>query len=75
MQHFLEHLAPGMESRWQQQVSNFVSFDNETKSKILQQIATAYGATTIDELEKSRDEKEIAVVNALNNLVNDVDLK
>ncbi|WP_454691228.1 3-hydroxyacyl-CoA dehydrogenase NAD-binding domain-containing protein [Achromobacter aloeverae] len=63
--HFLEHLTPGMESRWKDQAATTVQFDEATKKILLDQITEAYGASTIAELNAERDVKQVAVQNGL----------
>lgn len=66
--HFIEHLAPGMESRWKDQVATEIHFDDETKSLLLDQINDAYGNSSIAQLEVDRDVKEVVIINGLANI-------
>ncbi|MGL4859064.1 MAG: 3-hydroxyacyl-CoA dehydrogenase NAD-binding domain-containing protein [Enterobacteriaceae bacterium] len=68
LQHFIEHLAPGMQQIWQEQQQMPVSFDEKTIHILLQQIEQSYGYQQIPQLAKQRDEQEIAVLNALSAL-------
>nr|WP_314263732.1 3-hydroxyacyl-CoA dehydrogenase NAD-binding domain-containing protein [uncultured Moellerella sp.] len=63
--HFLEHLAPGMEKLWEQQLANPVSFDNRTKEMIIEQISKTYGTEEIDTLSKKMNDKEINIIKTL----------
>jgi ketoreductase RED1 len=63
--HFLEHLTPGMESRWKDQVATDVQFDEDTKRILLAQIRDAYGNSPIAELNAERDMKQVTVLNSL----------
>ena len=66
--HFLEHLAPAMETLWKQQLANPVSFDDKTKKRIVEQISKAYGIDKIDTLNENMSEKEINIIKTLNNI-------
>lgn len=63
--HFLEHLTPGMETRWREQLAATVHFDEATRKCLLEQIERGYGQHSIDELAAQRDSAEIAVLRAL----------
>jgi 3-hydroxyacyl-CoA dehydrogenase len=63
--HFLEHLTPGMETRWREQLAASVHFDDATKHRLLEQIERGYGRHSISELAEQRDVSEIAVIRAL----------
>lgn len=63
--HFLEHLTPGMETRWREQLAATVHFDETTRQCLLEQIERGYGQHSIDELAAQRDSAEIAVLRAL----------
>lgn len=63
--HFVEHLAPGMESRWEDEASRNVHFDEDTKKMLLDQIDEAYGGASITQLNTDRDVKEVTIINGL----------
>lgn len=60
--HFIEHLAPGMASRWKGQMATDVQFDEDTNKLLLTQIQEAYGNSSIPLLNAERDVKEVAVM-------------
>lgn len=62
--HFVDHLAPGMETRWREQHESTVHFDDATKKLLIEQILDGYGKLSIAELEQARDNLEIAIVNS-----------
>jgi ketoreductase RED1 len=67
--HFIEHLGPPMEAAWKH--LGAASFDEETKSTLLEQLGRSYGRASFDELSMVRDEKEIAVINGLSAFATD----
>ncbi|SAK58097.1 3-hydroxyacyl-CoA dehydrogenase [Caballeronia glebae] len=66
--HFVDHLAPGMETRWSEQLKSTVHFDEATKKLLVEQIESGYGKQSIAELAEARDQKEIAIIKGTKNL-------
>ncbi len=64
MAHFVEHLGKGgMEALWR--TFGAVSYDDPTCKLLIDQAAQYYGDRSIDALAEDRDEKEVAIINAL----------
>lgn len=62
--HFVEHLGKGpMEGLWK--TLGKVSFDDPTCKLLIEQAQQFYGSQSINELADIRDQKEVAIVNAL----------
>ncbi|WP_227246413.1 3-hydroxyacyl-CoA dehydrogenase NAD-binding domain-containing protein [Paraburkholderia caribensis] len=62
--HFVDHLAPGMETRWREQLASTVHFDEATKKLLVEQIESGYGDRSIAQLAEARDEREITIINS-----------
>lgn len=70
MAHFVEHLGKGgMEKLWQ--TFGAVSYDDETCRLLIDQAQEFYGNRSIDELGQIRDERQVAVITALDKLQKD----
>lgn len=63
MDHFLEHLAPAMESRWPH--LGDPHFDAPTKDLLSRQAAESFGRRPYPQLLQERDDAQIALLNAL----------
>lgn len=61
--HFVEHLAPGMELIWK--ALGKATFDDATKTTLIEQANKSYGAQSYDQLSATRDNAEVAVIKAL----------
>ncbi|MFF1451311.1 3-hydroxyacyl-CoA dehydrogenase NAD-binding domain-containing protein [Streptomyces sp. NPDC058274] len=61
--HFVTHLGPGMEKRWDQMAQEHVAFDDATVSTLNEQ-ARDFGAG-IDQLAAERDRRQVALMRAL----------
>lgn len=66
--HFVDHLAPGMETRWGEQLASSVHFDEPTKRLLIEQIQSGYGNRSIAQLAVARDTNEIAILNSVRDL-------
>ncbi len=66
--HFVDHLAPGMETRWREQLDSSVQFDEPTKRLLIEQIQSGYGDRSIAQLAAARDTKEIAILKSVRDL-------
>lgn len=62
--HFLEHLGPGMEGMWKQALGH-PELDEATIEILLGQLDAAYGAHSIAELARRRDEAQVRIMQAL----------
>lgn len=69
LSHFVEHLGPPMEQLWA--TLGAPCFSQATKDLITRQAAQSYGAFSVAQLAKSRDVREIAVINALADVADD----
>jgi ketoreductase RED1 len=61
--HFLRHLGPGMESMWG--ILGDPRLDQDTVDLLERQIASAYGDSSIESLERRRDRQQVSVLQAL----------
>ncbi|MFD8820593.1 3-hydroxyacyl-CoA dehydrogenase family protein, partial [Streptomyces sp. NPDC059627] len=61
--HFMDHLGPGMESRWAAMAEEEVAFDGPTRRLLTDQAQDFTG--TVGELAAERDRKQTAVIRAL----------
>jgi ketoreductase RED1 len=61
--HFMDHLGPGMESRWAAMAEEKVAFDAPTKRLLTEQAQDFAG--TVGELAAERDRKQTALIRAL----------
>ena len=61
--HFLEHLGPGMERMWS--ALGHPTLDEGTVALLDDQVRRAYGEHSIEELERRRDARQVAVLRAL----------
>ncbi|MFE9768283.1 3-hydroxyacyl-CoA dehydrogenase NAD-binding domain-containing protein [Streptomyces sp. NPDC005808] len=63
LEHFVTHLGPGMEKRWDQMAQEHVAFDDATVATLSEQ-ARNFGAG-IDELAAERDRRQVLLMRAL----------
>lgn len=61
--HFLKHLGPGLERQWKAQ--QIPRLDEPTVALLIEELDRAYGDATIGELERRRDQMQLAIMNAL----------
>jgi ketoreductase RED1 len=61
--HFLEHLGPGMQRRWDS--LGHPRFDEPTKALLTAAVEEAYGDRSLPDLERQRDARQLAVLKAL----------
>jgi ketoreductase RED1 len=61
--HFFKHLGPGLESRWTS--LGHPRLDEATVALLTEEVNRAYGATSIDELERRRDRQQLSILDAL----------
>ncbi|AMM18733.1 hydroxylacyl-CoA dehydrogenase (plasmid) [Burkholderia sp. PAMC 28687] len=61
--HFLEHLGPPMELAWKH--LGKASLDDATKTLLVKQLGASYGASSFYALSEVRDDREVAVINGL----------
>ncbi len=71
--HFLDHLAPGMESMWG--ILGHPHFDEATNALLLEEVERAYGDRSLAELEQRRDRLQVALLRALQTEGGDQDAK
>ncbi|WP_121811372.1 3-hydroxyacyl-CoA dehydrogenase NAD-binding domain-containing protein [Mucilaginibacter kameinonensis] len=60
--HFLEHFGPGLEQLWQ--VLGSPHFDKTTVDKLVEQETRAYGQVLYEDLQKERDNQQLAIMAA-----------
>jgi ketoreductase RED1 len=60
--HFLTHLGPGLQRRWES--LGDPRLDDATVGLLTREVDQAYGATSIEELERQRDDMQIAILGA-----------
>ncbi|WP_420450288.1 3-hydroxyacyl-CoA dehydrogenase NAD-binding domain-containing protein [Ilumatobacter sp.] len=63
LEHFLEHLGPGMEGMWKHALGH-PDLDDETKATLLGELERSYGTSSIDDLARHRDEQQVAIMRA-----------
>jgi len=63
LRHFLEHIGPAFERLWK--VLGEPKFDPRTVGLLSAQAEQAFGKMSYDELQKTRDRKQLAIMNAL----------
>ena len=63
LEHFVEHLGPGMQLMWEKALGH-PAFDDETTATLLDELERAYGDSTIDQLARRRDEQQVAIMRA-----------
>lgn len=61
--HFLTHLGPGMQGMWG--VLGHPRLDEPTVALLSEEVSRAYGNTSIEELERRRDQMQVAIIEAL----------
>ncbi len=61
--HFLSHLGKGMEGMWG--ILGHPSLDDATVGRLSDEVERAYGDTSLEELERRRDEMQLAIMHAL----------
>ncbi len=64
LQHFLEHLGPGMNGMWKHALGH-PDLDEPTVQILLDELERAYGTQTLGELASRRDGQQIGIMNAL----------
>lgn len=62
--HFITHLGPTLERIWA--VLGTARFDEATTSLLVEQVNTCYAKVPYQDLEKERDEQQLAILKALN---------
>ncbi len=65
LEHFLEHLGPGMNGMWKHALGH-PDLDEPTVRTLLEELEKAYGSRTIEELARRRDELQVEIMHALN---------
>jgi len=60
---FFKQFAPGMEAAWKSQA--VVTLDAKSQQTIIDQAQASFAATPPDQLERERDAKQLAILNAL----------
>jgi ketoreductase RED1 len=60
---FFRQFAPGMEAAWKSQAA--VTLDAKSQQTIIDQAQASFGATPPEKLERERDKKQLAILNAL----------
>jgi len=63
--HFIEHLGPAIEYWWKDMSAHPVALDEDTRALLIEQVQHAYGDVPVDELGAERDDKQVAVLQAL----------
>jgi len=63
--HFIEHLGPAIEYWWKDMSAHPVALDEATRALLIEQVERAYGGVAVQALSAERDDKEVAVLKAL----------
>jgi ketoreductase RED1 len=63
--HFFQQFAPGMTIAWKGFQETSVEPDEATTGLIIAQVAASYGKMSMEELERRRDRKQLAILRAL----------
>jgi ketoreductase RED1 len=63
--HFFQQFAPGMRIAWKGFQETNVEPDEATTMLIIEQVAASYGKKPMEELERRRDRKQLAILRAL----------
>jgi len=63
--HFFQQFAPGMRIAWKGFQETKVEPDDATVALIVDQVAASYGQERMEELERRRDRKQLAILRAL----------